>query len=144
MSTRSCAWALWLLTGLFAFRVAAQPAALVFDRLLPSFNSWDGGVLPYPVLLVTQLVILGWLARTAWRFNLGRATPRRSIGRAALVFGGVYFAAMFLRLLLGATVLSDVRWFASPLPAFFHLVLATYLLVYGYCHVHTVSGNAPR
>ena len=144
MSERSCAWALWLLTGLFAFRVAAQPAALVFDRLLPSFNSWDGGVLPYPVLLVTQLVILGWLAHTAWRFTTGRVTPRPSIGRVALAFGGVYFAVMFLRLLLGATVLSAVRWFASPLPAFFHLVLATYLLVYGYCHVHTASGNASR
>ena len=144
MSTRSCAWALWLLTGLFAFRVAAQPAALLFDRLLPPFDSWDGGVLPYPVLLVTQLVILGWLARTAWRFSTGRVTSRPSIGRAALAFGGVYFAVMFLRLLLGATVLSDVRWFASPLPAFFHLVLAAYLLVYGYCHVHTVSANASR
>jgi hypothetical protein len=144
VSTRSCAWALWLLTGLFAFRVVAQPAALAFDRLLPSFNSWDGGVVPYPVLLVTQLMILGWLARTAWRFGTGRVTPRPSIGRAALAFGGVYFAVMFLRLLLGATVLSDVRWFASPLPAFFHSVLATYLLVYGYCHVHTVSGSGSR
>jgi hypothetical protein len=144
VSIRSYAWALWFLTGLFAFRVAAQPAALAFDRLLPSFNSWDGGVLPYPVLLVTQLVILGWLARTAWRFSTGRITPRPSIGRAALAFGGVYFGVMFLRLLLGATVLRDLRWFASPLPAFFHLVLATYLLVYGYCHVHTVSENVSR
>ena len=144
MTTRSYARVLWLLTGLFAFRVAAQPAALAFDRLLPSFNSWDGGVLPYPVLLLAQLVILGWLVRTAWRFGAGGVTPRPRLGRAALAFGGVYFAVMFLRLLLGATTLSDVRWFASPLPAFFHLVLATYLVVYGYCHVHTVSGNASR
>jgi hypothetical protein len=133
-----------VLTGLFAFRVAAQPAALALDRLLPAFESWDGGVLPYPVLLVTQLVILGWLARTAWRFWTGTVVPSRRIGRAALAVGIVYFAVMFLRLLLGATTLSDVRWFASPLPAFFHLVLATYLLVYGYCHLHTVSGNASR
>lgn len=144
MSTRRYVVALWLLTALFAFRVVAQPAALAFDRLLPSFNSWDGGVLPYPVLLVTQLVILGWLARTAWRFSTGTVVPRRPIGRIALAFGGVYFSVMFLRLLLGATILSDVRWFASPLPAFFHLVLATYLLVYGYCHVHTVSRNGSR
>ena len=144
MSTRAYARALWVLTGLFAFRVVAQPAALAFDGVLPSFNSWDGGVLPYPVLLVTQLVILGWLARTAWRFTTGKFVPRRQIGRAALTFGGVYFAVMFLRLLLGATALSHVRWFASPLPAVFHLVLATYLLLYGYCHVHTVSRNASR
>lgn len=144
MSTRRYAGALWLLAGLFAFRVVAQPAALLFDRLLPSFNSWDGGVLPYPVLLATQLVILGWLVHTAWRFSTGNLVPGRRIGRAALAFGGVYFTVMFLRLLLGATALSHVRWFASPLPAFFHLVLATYLLLYGYCHVHTVPGNASR
>jgi hypothetical protein len=79
LSTRTCAWALWLLTGMFAFRVAAQPAALTFDGLLPSFDSWDGGVLPYPVVLASQLVILGWLARTAWR--------ERDVCRPSLVFG---------------------------------------------------------
>jgi hypothetical protein len=48
---------LWLLTGLFALRVVAQPAALVFDAgVVPSFDSWHGGVLPYPLLLLTQLV----------------------------------------------------------------------------------------
>ena len=144
MTTRRYAWALWLLTAMFAVRVVAQPAALALDGLLPSFDSWDGGVLPYPVLLVTQLVILGWLARTAWRFSMGTVVPHRRIGRLALMFGAVYFAAMFVRLLLGVTVLSDVRWFASPLPAFFHLVLAAYLLLYGYGHVHTVSRNASR
>ena len=144
MTTRRYAWALWLLTAMFAVRVVAQPAALALDGLLPSFDSWDGGVVPYPVLLVTQLVILGWLARTAWRFSLGNVAPDRRIGRLALTFGGVYFAAMFVRLLLGVTVLSDVRWFASPLPAFFHLVLAAYLLLYGYGRVHTVSRNASR
>lgn len=141
---RGRALALWLLTGLFAFRVVAQPAALAVDRLLPPFNSWDGGVLPYPVLLVTQMAILGWMAHTAWRFSTGKVTPRRRLGRVAILFGWVYFSFMLLRLLLGATVLSNLRWFASPLPAFFHLVLAAYLLIYGYSYVHTVSGNGSR
>ena len=144
MSTRSYAGPLWLLTGLFAFRVVAQPAALAFDRVLPSFDSWDGGVVPYPVLLVAQFGIVAWLARTAWRFSTGKVIRRPRVGRAALAFGAVYFAVMFLRLLLGATALSQVRWFASPLPAFFHLVLAAYLLLYGHCHLHTVSGKASR
>ena len=141
---RGHARALWVLTGLFAFRVMAQPAALAVDGWLPPFRSWDGGVLPYPVLLVTQLAILGWMAHTAWRFSTSTVTTRRRIGRAAMAFGGVYFSFMFLRLVLGATVLSDVRWFASPLPAFFHLVLAAYVLIYGYSNVHTVPGNGSR
>ena len=141
---RGRARALWVLTVLFAFRVVAQPAALAVDGLLPPFDSWDGGVLPYPVLLATQVAILGWMANTARRFSSGMGFPRRRFGRAAIVFGWLYFSFMFLRLLLGATVLSDVRWFGSPLPAFFHLVLATYVLVYGYSHVHTVSGSGSR
>jgi hypothetical protein len=41
---------------------------------------------------------------------------------------------MFMRLLLGATVLREARWFASPVPTAFHLVLAAYLFVYGRFH----------
>ena len=33
---------------------------------------------------------------------------------------------MAVRLVLGATLLGYERWFASPLPTFFHLVLAAY------------------
>ena len=144
MGGRKYAPWLWLLTGLFAIRVAAQPAALVFDAV-PSFDSWHGGVLPYPVLLLTQLCLLGWLARTARRFRTGPVVPRRRLGRAALFFGAVYFAAMSVRLLLGVTVLANVRWFASPLPAFFHLVLASYVMLFGHFHVHdgSVSATVP-
>jgi hypothetical protein len=51
-----------------------------------------------------------------------------------LVFGGLYFATMLVRLVLGLTVLSTNRWFSSILPTIFHLVLASYLLVYGHFH----------
>lgn len=146
MGGRKYAPWLWLLAGLFAIRVAAQPAALVFDAdLLPSFDSWHGGVLPYPVLLLTQLCILGWLAGTAWRFRTGTVVPRRRVGQVALFLGSVYFAVMSMRLLLGVTVLANVRWFASPLPALFHLVLASYVMLFGHFHVHdgSVSASTP-
>ena len=48
-SQRYAPW-LWLLLGLFALRVVAQPLALQVDtQLLPRFESWHGGLLPYPV-----------------------------------------------------------------------------------------------
>lgn len=56
------------------------------------------------------------------------------MGSVVLAVGSVYFGIMVLRLLLGATVLREQRWFASPLPTFFHLVLAAYLLVFGCFH----------
>ena len=141
---RYAAW-LWLLTVLFTFRVVAQPAALVVDSsLLPPFESWHGGILPYPALLATQLVILGWLVRTAWRFTSARVVPRTAIGRSAVAFGGVYFTVMLVRLLLGATVLQHVRWFNSPLPSLFHLVLAAYLLLFGWFHLSGARSNVDK
>ena len=128
-SQRYAPW-LWLLLGLFTIRVVAQPIALRVDTpLLPRFESWHSGLLPYPLLVLTQVVILLWLARTAWTFTTGVVAPRSRLGVLMMAIGGVYFAAMVMRLLLGATVLTDARWFASPLPTVFHLVLATYLLL---------------
>jgi hypothetical protein len=145
LDARRCAPWLWLLTALFAVRVAAQPAALVVSATwLPSFESWHGGVLPYPMLLLSQIVILGWLAWTAHRFGSGLIEPSPRLGRAALHFGTVYFVVMLVRLLLGVTVLAHVRWFASPLPAFFHLVLASYVVLFGLVHRGDSTSSASR
>lgn len=132
---------LWLLAGLFALRVVAQLAALVIGDggngracLLPGFDAWHGGVLPYPWLLASQVLILAWLSHQARRFSNGEVTPNRRVGIGALAFGAVYFATMFVRAILGLTVLRGHRWFGAPLPAIFHLVLASYLLLYGHFH----------
>lgn len=133
--SRSYAPWLWFLLSLFTVRVIAQPSALLFDvGFLPPFASWHGGVLPYPILLVMQLFILGWLVRTARQFTRGSVTPRYRLGMAVLIMASMYFIAMLLRLVLGLTILGEHRWFTSYLPAFFHLVLASFLLLYGHFH----------
>lgn len=126
---------LWLCASLFAFRVAAQLAALLFKpKFLPAFESWHGGVLPYPLLLGAQILILIWLAWTAWQFSKNNMHPHRRLGVVIIIFASLYFLVMLLRFLLGLTILSEHRWFASYLPAFFHLVLACYLFLYGHFH----------
>ena len=46
---------MWLLLLLFAFRVVAQPLALVVDSaLLPPFESWHSAALPYGLLLADR------------------------------------------------------------------------------------------
>lgn len=133
---------LWALLALFAFRVVAQPLSLVVrSDILPQFESWHSGALPYGLLVASQVVILAVLGWTAWRFTVGTVTPRRSIGVAALAFGGLYFVGMLARLVLGFTVLRNQRWFASPLPTVFHLVLAACVLLFG--HFHYVHGATP-
>ena len=127
----------------FAFRVIAQPLALVSDSaLLPPFESWHSAALPYGLLLASQVAILLALGWTAWRFTTGDVAPRRAAGTLALILGTVYLLTMVTRLVLGLTALSHVRWFASPLPTVFHMVLAAYLLLYG--RFHYVHGGSDR
>ena len=126
---------LWLCAGLFAIRVIAQAISLVFSsEFLPNIESWHSGVLPYPPLLTTQLLILFWLVRTARKISLNSLRPRQRIGIIAIIFASLYFIIILLRLILGLTILSEHRWFASYLPAFFHLALAGYLFLYGHFH----------
>ena len=80
---------LWTLTALFALRVIAQPLALLIDTpLLPRFESWHSGVMPYPLLVVAQLFILAWLTVTAWRVSHDRVTSNPKTGRPLLAIAG--------------------------------------------------------
>ena len=82
--SRRYASGLWLLVLLFAFRVIAQPLALVVHHtLLPPFESWHSAALPYRVLLASQVAILAALGWTAWRFTVGdaHAAPHIRCGR---------------------------------------------------------------
>ena len=99
---------------------------------MPRFESWHSGILPYPALLLAQLLIIAWFARTAWTFSRGEAKPHRRRGIFFLSFGTVYFVFMLVRLLLGLTIMHESRWFTSYLPTGFHLVLASWLLLYGH------------
>jgi hypothetical protein len=138
--SRRYAIGLWLLLALFAFRVVAQPISLMLPlAILPPFKSWHSGALSYELLLAVQLLLLAAFGWTSFRFTSAAVRPRRCIGAVALTVGGLYFLTMVARLILGLTVLSHQRWFASPIPTIFHLVLATWLLLYG--HFHWVHGD---
>jgi hypothetical protein len=125
---------LQLLTALFALRVAAQLVQYMAPvRFLPPFEAWQGSGVDYPVLLVSQLLILVGMVGGAVAVSRGML-PRRRIGLWLMVLGGVYFTSMCARLVLGFTILADVSWFAKPLPTLFHMVLAGYVLGLGHYH----------
>jgi hypothetical protein len=79
------------------------------------------------------------LVWTARRVTRGTLAPSRRVGAWLVALGGAYATVMLLRLVLGVTILRDVRWFASPVPTVFHIGLAAYLLIYG--HFHYRSGR---
>ena len=123
---------LLLLGGLFVLRVLAQLIQAVYPvSVLPPFDVWQGSATAYPVLLSAQIAIVVILASVLWGIGTNSVSPRRWKYRVCFGFGGVYFITMAFRFVGGLTALSDITWFARTLPAFFHMVLATFLLTLG-------------
>ena len=131
------------LLGLFLFRVCAQLLqAIAPVSFLPPFAAWHSETLSYPVLLASQLLIL-WVFYLIYRgFQRGGVVPKRRRGLLLLGIGGIYFAVMLFRLVAGATFAAEHHWLGAKIPAFFHLVLASFLLVVG--HFHFKYGDAQQ
>ena len=135
---------LWLALGAFVVRVVAQPAAFLTGwHVLPSFEAWQSGAVPYVWLLVSQLVIVDWMTRTARRVSGGTERPSHARGRVVAAAAGLYGAAMVARLLLGVTLFNGHWWFDAPLPTAFHIVIASYLGVYAHYHLRAGGIETP-
>lgn len=134
---------LWVLFWLFLFRVTAQAAQAVYSiPLLPPFGAWASGALPYWILLAFQLAILGVQIRTMLDMKAGRLRPQRRLGAILLLIGSLYFVGMAARLAMGLFVMPDHPWFGATLPAIFHLVLASFLLLVAHYHF-AATGVSP-
>src|SRR5437879_7372841 len=76
---------LWFLLFLFCLRVAGQALVAAFAvPFLPPMQQWYSGVLPYPILLPVQILIIVLLAKVATDFTRRRGffvVPRRTMGR---------------------------------------------------------------
>ena len=141
LNQRYLPWML-ALAALFALRVLAQAVQWVGPvPFLPPFDSWQGSGLPYPALLASHLLIVALLVRSLVVVRSQSIRPASWKHRACFILGGAYFAAMAFRLFAGLTFLSDVAWFAESLPAFFHLVLATFVLLFGH-YVYSAGRDA--
>ena len=127
---------LWLLSILFLLRVLGQVAVVAWSpRFLPPIDRWQSGLLPYPALLVVQVLIL---IAMVW-INLGIAgrrgvfaERRPRVGRTLLVLAIIYGVAMVARYLLTGPLGDEGRLVPRRMiPIVFHLVLASYLALIG-------------
>ena len=131
-------WVLLSLTGLFAFRVIAQLVQLISPvNFLPPYAVWHSGALPYIWLVGVQGVILVICLRIVWKIHRGAIAPSRRQGRILFVLGGIYLLSMCARLIVGVTIAPNHYWFGAILPTIFHLVLASFVMLYGRFHVIT-------
>lgn len=119
---------LWVLCALFVLRVVGQ-ALVAFAGVawLPPMERWQSGLLPYPVLLGSQILIIALMAAMAIDFTRRRGffvEPRRFFAVPWLWFGWMYLAGMLARFAIqGPTI-----------PVFFHWVLAGFVIAVGLWH----------
>jgi len=122
-----------VLSFMFLLRVLGQ----VIQRwlpveFLPPFDAWQGSALPYPVLLLSQVVMLGLLAAAIRGMVRQRRVFSARVSRCMMAIGFVYFAGMALRLILGVTVFDDNRWFTAWISTALHLDLAAIVILWGW------------
>ena len=115
---------LWTLFALFACRVLGQLLVVAgLAPFLPPMDDWQSGLLPYPLLLASQIAILGVLATVCMQFsrNDGYFVRRRGwLATPLWTVGWIYFLGMIVRY---ALLRRDV------IPVVFHIVLASFLLL---------------
>lgn len=136
--------ALAVLLGLFWFRVIAQLVQALWPTdALPGFEAWHSGTLPYPVLVLSQaaiIAILIWLVRRFWRGgSLGGARLRAALW----IFGSLYFAGSLIRFVGGFIFAAQNAFMSAHLPAFFHIVLASAVIVIASYASVTEKNGAP-
>ena len=113
-------------------RVAGQLIQVLAPvEFLPPQDAWQGSNLPYPVLFAAQMAIVVLVAFISARMAAGRRVLSPRMAGPVIAFAAIYFSAMAIRLLLGLTAMTHVKWFASPISATFHLVLAAIVLLTG-------------
>lgn len=119
---------LWTCIGLFLLRVLGQlEVVLVAPAWLPPMEQWYSGLLPYPLLLPAQILIL--MLMTGLTVNEMRRSPPVASRDWLRVVSLIYFAAMLLRLIVQFLRGADDLIAAGGIPVAFHWVLALFLLV---------------
>ncbi len=119
----------------FLSRVVGQLlVAVLHVDFLPPMAEWYSGVIPYPILLPIQIVILivqGVISRSIWLRTGYFAIRRPRAGRQLCRFSYLYAAAMLVRYAVTMYIYPERRWLSGTIPIFFHWVLAAYLFILG-------------
>jgi hypothetical protein len=133
-AARRCALVLAALTLLFAGRVLGQVVALFEVRFLPAFEQWYSSLVPYWVLLPSQLLLLVLMLAIVRDFARGQGffvalAPRTGVILVRLSY--VYALAMAVRYVATMALHPELRYFTGTIPIWFHFVLAAFLYTLG-------------
>jgi hypothetical protein len=126
---------LGIFTLLFILRVAGQVlVGLGEASMLPPFERWYSGLLPYWLLLPVQIALIVLMLKIVADFArrdgyFVRLNPRT--GTILQVLGGIYALSMVVRYVLTMALHPQLRWFTGTIPIWFHFVLAAFIFTLG-------------
>src|SRR5689334_1149383 len=128
----------WLLCAMFGARVLGQMLQRWMPQpFLPPADAFQGSGLPYGVLFSTQLVILAAMFCLTVRMQTGTLVQRRRLGVGLAWTGAIYMTFSIGRIAVGLAAPEAHPWFRTWIPAFFHLVLAAFVLTVSLYHLRT-------
>jgi len=134
---------LWTLLGLFTGRVAGQLAvSLDAAPFLPPMEEWQSGLLPYPVLLASQLLVIAALGTICRQFSSGAGyfvEPESWLGTPLWVAGWIYALGTVVRYAVWMAIKPEERWTGDLIPVMFHIVLASFVLIVADHHRQSVA-----
>ena len=126
-------------TVLLVARVAGQlMVATAAPKWLPPMEQWQSGLLPYPVLVAGQSVVLTLMIWITIDFAQGAGfwlAPHPVLGLAALWWSYLYFGAMVVRYIRRMARRPDQRWFGGTIPIIFHSFVAAFQWTFATYHV---------
>jgi hypothetical protein len=130
---------LFACTVLLYLRVAGQIIVVLrAPRWLPPMDQWQSGLLPYPVLLVGQVIVLALMTWISVDFarGYGRFVEPQwpHAGAVFMWIGRVYFLGMVVRYVIWMWRRPDQRWLGGTIPIIFHSVVAVFLFSFGRYH----------
>ena len=129
---------LWFLLGLFFLRVLGQLLVATFDLpYLPPMEEWYSGLIPYPILLSVQGLMLALMIKICVDFSRGRGffvVQKKTMGRCLIWVSYLYLTSMVLRYGITMAMHPERRWLGGTIPIWFHFVLAGFLYAIGHFH----------
>lgn len=142
-TSKNPATVLWVLLALFVLRVLGQLIVVIAaPAFLPPMEEWLSGLIPYPYLLASQILIILLMikmCRDVQRTKNFWGAPKRGLGEALVSFGSIYLTVMIIRYTIRMSLYPLERWTGGSIPIIFHWVLASFVLTLGVFHLRNTN-----
>jgi hypothetical protein len=136
--------ALWLCLAIFIVRVVGQIEALLLAPCwIPKFSVWESGLVPYPLLLPIQILLIAWMTAVAGDHSRGSGAMWVTDGRVRsrlTAFAALYASAMLVRLVATAALPPHSVADRGLIPVLAHWDLAAFIALLA----RTPPSNAGR